>query len=60
MKQLKYFLSNLWHLIVKRRVKTPKEKLFDLAKREGYTSIHKIPKRYEGKRKYKKAPRIQS
>lgn len=60
MRRLKNIFSNVWHLITKGRVKTPKEKLFDLAKREGYTSIHKIPKRYKGKTKYKKAPKIRT
>ena len=55
---IKFFFVNLWQLITRGRLKTHKEKLFDLAKIEGYSSIHKIPKGYKGKRKYKKAPAI--
>lgn len=65
MKQIKYFfshirylLSNLWHLVLVGRYKTPKEKLFEAARKQGYTSVHKVPERYRGKKKYKKAPKI--
>lgn len=60
MRRVKNIFSNIWHLITTGRVKTPREKLFDLAKREGYSSVHTIPKRYKGKKKYRKAPKIKT
>lgn len=48
----------MWHLLTHGRYKSPKEKLMDAARKQGYTSIHKIPERYRGKKKYKKAPKI--
>ena len=58
MKRLRYILINLWDLITKGRLRTPKEHLIDLAKKKGYTSVHKVPKRYTGKTRYRKAPSI--
>lgn len=56
---LKFYFRNLRDIITTGRIKTPREKLFDKAESKGF-SIHKIPERYKGKRKYRKAPRIQS
>lgn len=57
---IRYFFSNIWTILTRGRVKSPREKLLEAARKQGYTSVHVVPKKYKGKRKYKKAPAITS
>lgn len=60
MNKLKYYLRTIWHILRTGRRKTTKEELIDLAKKHGYTGgVYKVPKKYKGKKKYRKAPAIQ-
>lgn len=58
MERIKYYLRGIWQILTRQKPLTPREQIFEVAKKQGYTSVHVIPKRYKGKRKYKKVPRI--
>lgn len=58
MKRIIYYLHSLWRILRKKKKLTPREQILALAKSEGFDSVHKVPERYRGKKKYKKVPRI--
>ena len=58
MKRFIYYLRTIWRILLREKKLSPRQQIIELAKSEGYSSVHTIPKRYKGKKKYKKVPRI--
>lgn len=58
MKRFLYYLRSIIRILKGMQNPSIKRQVLELAKSEGYDSVHVIPKRYKGKKKYKKVPRI--
>ena len=60
MKRFLYYIKSIWRILKGMQNPSIKRQVLDLAKSEGYDSVHVIPKRYQGKKKYKKVPTIKT
>ena len=60
MKKFFYYIASIYRILRGMQKPSIRRQVVTLAKSEGYNSVHVIPKRYKGKKKYKKVPTIKS